>query len=130
MFECFICSQEREQTNFWKCEQCSKEICLHCYEYITNKERPRCPYCRLNIGHDERNWEFPFDIPFYDQGVIPLLPIDGDIITEFIHLPNQESQTEFDQWIRELADDSATLALNAIDALIREYLPELNNLEN
>lgn len=125
MFECFICSEEREKTNVWTCEQCSKDVCLYCFEQITSKQRPRCPYCRLNIGKEE-DWEFPFDIPFYNDEIIPLLHIDGDIITEFIRLPSEERQDEIDQWIIELMQNPFSPILNSINSLIQEYLPELS----
>lgn len=62
MFECFICGEEREEDNYWSCDQCSKQTCLHCFDRITQSPVSRCPYCRFSL--DTNPWGFPIVIPF------------------------------------------------------------------
>jgi len=123
MFDCFICSEKREDTNFWTCEQCSKSICLHCFEQITTGERPRCPYCRMSLSEeeDEVKWYYPFDVSFYSQEIIPLTGIDlsSSIRNEYIRLPTED----YNNITQLLEQQNDSPMLQALNALLQQYMP-------
>jgi hypothetical protein len=87
MIVCDICYLDKDTRSFWVCDTCRNSHCLDCFQQISQRPNPRCPFCRApttteSTSSDHLSWENAWIV--YDL-------LDLIWMTEWD--PNEETQT-------------------------------------